>query len=432
MVENAAEVRIWDNPVGAVLWDNTKGYASFEYDPNFLKLNYDLAPLTMTLKQALAGKRIFEFPRLNFETYHGLPGMLSDSLPDKFGTQLINSWLAQQGRGVGSINPIERLCYTGKRGMGALEYNPPIKIFESMNKPIEIDRLVSLASEVLSERKQFSTNFTSMDDDSLKELIQVGTSAGGARAKAVIAYNKSTGDVRSGQIDNLRDYEYWIIKLDGVTNEQLGDPLGYGKIEYAYYLMAKDCGINMANCRLMIENGRAHFMTKRFDRKGLDKIHMQSLCGIAHYDYNDPGAYSYEQAFQVLRKLRLPYPDSAELFRRMCFNVVARNQDDHTKNVSFLMGKDCIWELSPAYDMTYAYNPSRKWTKQHQMSINGKRENILREDILAVGTKMNIKNPKETIDKVIEIVSNWTKYAKNAEVDSEKIKAIQETLELSI
>lgn len=431
MVENA-EVRIWNNTVGAVLWDNSRGYASFEYDPKFLELNYDLAPLKMTLNQALDGKRIFEFPRLNFETYRGLPGMLSDSLPDKFGTQLINSWLAQQGRGVGSINPIERLCYTGKRGMGALEYNPPIKISESMNKPIEIDRLVRLASEVLSEREQFSTNFTSMDDDSLKELIQVGTSAGGARAKAVIAYNKSTGDVRSGQIDNLRDYEYWIIKLDGVTNEQLGDPLGYGKIEYAYYLMAKDCGINMANCRLMIENGRAHFMTKRFDRKGLDKIHMQSLCGIAHYDYNDPGAYSYEQAFQVIRKLRLPYPDSAELFRRMCFNVVARNQDDHTKNISFLMGKDGIWGLSPAYDMTYAYNPSRKWTKQHQMSINGKRESILREDILAVGTKMNIKNPKETIDKVIEVISNWTDYAKRAEVDSEKIKAIQETLEISI
>lgn len=289
-----------------------------------------------------------------------------------------------------------------------------------------------LASEVLSDRNQLNANLKSMEQDDLKELIRVGTSAGGARAKAVIAYNKVTGDVRSGQIDNLRDYDYWIIKLDGVTNEQLGDPSGYGKIEYAYYLMAKDCGINMSNCRLMLENGRAHFMTKRFDREGVGKIHMQSLCGIAHYDYNEPGAYSYEQAFQVLRKLKLPYPNSAELFRRMCLNVVARNQDDHTKNISFLMGEDGTWKLSPAYDMTYAYNPSRKWTKQHQMSINGKRENISRDDILQLASNMNIKNPKESIDKVIEVVSNWTEYAKSAEMDSAKIKAIQNTLALSI
>ncbi len=429
---DTAEVRIWNKLVGGVFWDDSKGYASFEFDPSFLKLGYDLAPITMPLEQVLSSNQIFYFPGLNFDTYHGLPGMLSDSLPDRYGMQLINSWLSQQGRAVDSINPVERLCYTGTRGMGALEYSPPIEISKSEDKSIEIDRLVQLASDVLAERDQLNANLNSMDEDGLRQLVQVGTSAGGARAKAVIAYNKTTGDVRSGQIDTLRDYDYWIIKLDGVTNKQLGDPLGYGKIEYAYYRMAKACGINMANCRLMMENGRAHFMTKRFDREGLEKIHMQSLCGIAHYDYNEPGVYSYEQAFEVIRRLKLPYADSEELFRRMCFNVVARNQDDHTKNISFLMGKDRTWKLSPAYDMTYAYNPARKWTKQHQMSINGKRADITHDDILKMAQNMNIKNPKEVIENVIDVVSNWIEYARSAEVDSARIQSIQGTLKLNI
>lgn len=260
----------------------------------------------------------------------------------------------------------------------------------------------------------------------------MGTSAGGARAKAVIAYNKSTGDIRSGQISNLKDYEYWIIKLDGVTNEQLGDPMGYGMIEYAYYLMAKDCGINMVDCDLKLENNRAHFMTRRFDRKGQNKIHMQTLCGIAHFDYNQSDAYSYEQVFQVIRNLNLPYTDSEELFRRMCFNVVARNQDDHTKNISFLMEQSGKWMLSPAYDMTYAYNPEKKWTRRHQMSINGKWEEISREDINQLAANMNIKKTSKIIDEVIEVISNWPEYAKSAGVDIAKIKAIHNNLELNI
>jgi len=429
---DVAEVRIWGNLVGAVSWNNSRGYASFEYDPDFLKLGYDLAPIMMPSGQASTGNMIFNFPNLSFETFNGLPGMLADSLPDKYGTQLIDRWLSEQGRAPDSINPLERLCYTGKRGMGALEYEPALKIFEGSAKSLEINRLVRLASEVLAKRNQLKMNMNGLDEVDLLEIIRVGTSAGGARAKAVIAYNKSTGEVRSGQIDNLDGYDYWIIKLDGVTNEMLGDPIGYGKIEYAYYCMAKKCGINMTECELKIENDRSHFMTRRFDREGRDKIHMQSLCAIAHFDYNQPAAYSYEQAFQILRRLQLPYTDSEELFRRICFNVVARNQDDHAKNISFLMDKEGHWKLSPAYDVTYAYNPEKKWTKFHQMSINGEREDITRAGIIQLAANMNIKKPNYIIDEIIEVVSNWSEYAKNAGLDSEKIKAIERTLVLKI
>ncbi|MFH2037334.1 MAG: HipA N-terminal domain-containing protein, partial [Candidatus Zixiibacteriota bacterium] len=295
MVE-VAEVKIWGDRVGAVSWNESRGYASFEYDRKFLERGYDLSPIKMPIQQAQSGRAIFEFPELNPDTYYGLPGMLSDSLPDRFGTLLLNRWLAEQGRELGEINPIERLCYTGSRGMGALEYWPPHAILESKSKTVEVDRLVRLASEVLSERNKLQANMTNLDNDGLMEIIRVGTSAGGARAKAVIAYNKTTGDIRSGQIDIITDYDYWIIKLDGVYTEQLGDPLGYGKIESAFDRIATDCGITMTECDLKWDGDRAHFMTKRFDRKDGGKIHMQTLCGLAHFDYNMPQAYGYEQA----------------------------------------------------------------------------------------------------------------------------------------
>ncbi len=370
---------------------------------------------------------IFSFPNLNKETYKGLPGMLADSLPDKYGNKLIEAWLARNGRDAGSFNPVERLCYTGKRGMGALEYEPASKLFDDSSKSIEIEKLVQLAKDILTERKYLKANIHSKADDGLLDIIRVGTSAGGARAKAIIAYNEKTGDVRSGQIDGLEDYDYWIIKFDGVTNEQLGDPKGYGKIEYAYYLMAKECGINMTDSRLLEKNRRAHFMTRRFDRQGTKKLHLQTLCAIAHFDYNDPAAYSYEQAFQVMRQLRLTYRDSEELFRRMCFNVIARNQDDHTKNISFLMDENGKWALSPAYDVTYAYDPANKWMEDHQMSINGKRKDIERSDMVALAKKMNIKKPDEIIEKIISTVMNWSEYADRAKVSAKQVKAIEKT-----
>ena len=427
-----ARVNIWNTFAGAVAWDDSTGYAAFEFDPDFLKRSLDLSPLVMSVNDAPENNNIFSFPDLNKETYKGLPGILADSLPDKFGNKLIEAWLAREGRDIDSFNPVERLCYTGKRGMGALEYEPAVYPFEDTSSPVEIERLVQLAKYVLTDRKYLKTNIHEKADDGLLDIIRVGTSAGGARAKAIVAYNEKTGDVRSGQVDGLEGYDHWIIKFDGVTNEQLGDPKGYGNIEYAYHLMAKDCGIKMTGCKLLEENRRAHFMTRRFDREGTKKLHLQTLCAIAHFDYNDPAAYSYEQAFQTMRQLKLPYTDAEELFRRMCFNVIARNQDDHTKNISFLMNEAGTWSLSPAYDVTYAYDPANKWMKDHQMSINGKRKDITRTDMVELAKKMNIKKPGEIIDKIIEKVVDWSKYADRAKVSAGQIRAIGKTFLVKI
>ena len=422
-----AKVNIWNTFVGAVAWDDSRGYASFEFNPGFVDKRWDLAPLMMPVHDALESNYIFSFPGLKKETYNGLPGLLADSLPDKYGNRLIEEWLAREGRDPGSFNPVERLCYTGKRGMGALEYEPASKLFDDSSKSIEIAKLVQIAKDILTNKRNLQTNICSKTDTGLLDIIQVGTSAGGARAKAIIAYNEKTGDVRSGQLDDLKGYDYWIIKFDGVTNKQLGDPEGYGNIEYAYYLMATDCGINMTASRILKENNRTHFMTKRFDREGANKMHLQTLCAVAHFDYNDPAAYSYEQAFQVMRQLKLPYTDAEELFRRMCFNVVARNQDDHTKNISFLMDKSGTWKLSPAYDITYAYDPANKWMKDHQMSINGKRRDISKSDIVELAKRMNIKKPAEVLQKIIDTVRNWSEYANRARVRAEQIQAIEQT-----
>ncbi len=427
-----AKVKIWNTLIGAVAWDDEKGVATFEYDKSFLKRSWDIAPLTMPIQQALNGKTIFSFPSLNRETYKGLPGLLADSLPDTFGNKLVDSWLARNGRDSNSFSSVERLCYTGQRGMGALEYEPVLSPFENKSDQIEIKELVKLAKEILTERKTLLGNIHKKNREDLSAIIKVGTSAGGARAKAVIAYNPITGDVRSGQIDNLNDFEYWLIKFDGVTNKELGDPKGYGKIEYAYYLMAMDAGINIMESRLLKENRRAHFMTKRFDRIGNDKLHMQTLCAIAHFDYNYSNVYSYEQAFQVMRELKLPYSEMEQLLRRMVFNVVARNQDDHTKNISFLMDKNGKWSLSPAYDITYAYDPSNKWMKAHQMIINGKNENITRKDILELAKNMNIKRFEKIIYEVVTSISKWKYFAKESTLPKEQINSIEKTLLLEI
>ena len=419
-----AKVNIWNHLVGAVLWNAKKGSSTFEFDGAFLKNDLDLSPVIMPLEEIKSGKKIYSFPSLNKETFKGLPGLLADSLPDKFGNKLLDAWLAQTGRDPNAINPVERLCYTGKRGMGALEFEPSIKTIEDSNEKIEIKELVRVVKDVLDEKKKLQTNIHRKADKALTNIIRVGTSAGGARAKAIIAYNEKTGDVRSGQIDNLIGFDYWIIKFDGVSNKQLGDPKGYGRIEYAYHKIATACGIKMTECRLLEENNRAHFMTKRFDRKDNKKIHMQTLCAIAHFDYNDSSSWSYEQAFQIMRQLKLPYKDIEQLFLRMVFNVVARNQDDHTKNISFLMGEDGKWKLSPAYDVSYAYDPKNIWMKSHQLSINGKNDEIKKSDILAVAKEMNIKKAIELIEKVNSSVKNWKKHAKDSGVESEQIKSI--------
>lgn len=418
-----ANINIWGQRAGVVMWNENTQSAIFEYDPAFERSGLDLSPILMPLSP----HRSYQFTSISHETYMGLPGLLADALPDAYGKALLDRWLVTIGRTL--ANPVERLCYQGKRSMGALEFEPAQDKFLDKDSKIEIDSLVDVARQALSQKAELDTNLSQDRKAALINIIKVGTSAGGQRAKAVIAYNEKTQEVHSGQVDAPVGFEHWLLKLDGVTNQELGDPKFYGLIEYAYYLMAKDAGIEMMPCRILSENGRSHFMTKRFDRiGGKDKLHMQTLCGIAHYDYKMLRAYSYEQAFQVMRQMRLPYIQAEEMFRRMVFNVVARNQDDHTKNISFLMDKKGKWRLSPAYDLTWSYNPEGKWTSQHQMSINNKWTDITMDDLLTVAYAINIKKPREIIEKTIEVVAHWADYATPLGIPKQTIKTINSTL----
>lgn len=418
-----AYVNVWGHRAGVVMWNENTQSAVFEYDPAFERLGLDLSPILMPLNP----HRPYQFTSISKDTYMGLPGLLADALPDAYGKALLDRWLATTGRTF--ANPVERLCYQGKRSMGALEFEPAQDTFLEKDAKIELDSLVEVAREALNQKSGLNTNLSQDRKEALINIIKVGTSAGGQRAKAVIAFNERTQEVRSGQIDAPEGYEHWLLKLDGVTNQELGDPKFYGLIEYAYFLMAKDAGIDMMPCRILSESGRSHFMTKRFDRIGSkEKLHMQTLCGIAHFDYKMLRAYSYEQVFQVMRQMRLPYNQAEEMFRRMVFNVVARNQDDHTKNISFLMDKTGRWRLSPAYDISWSYNPKGKWTSQHQMSINNKWTDITKDDLLTVASAMNIKKPHEIIEKVIDVASHWSDYAMSLEIPKETIRAINSTL----
>ena len=413
---NTAKIKLWDNDVGAVTWVADNDYAIIEYEPSFLKKGLDISPIRMSIEQAKNSDGRFFFSSLNKETFLGLPGLLSDALPDKFGNIIIDSWLARKGRDAESFSPIERLCYMGKRGVGALEFSPTITDKFDKSISVEISNLVKLAKDIIAERETLNTSFSSSEkanEEAILDILRVGTSAGGARAKAVIAMNKD-GDILSGQTEAPNGYDYWILKFDGVNDVELGKTENYGRIEYAYYKMAQKAGIDMSECRLLEENGRAHFMTKRFDRIDGKKIHMQSLCGIAHYDFNMAGAYSYEQAFAIMRKLRLSKSEVTQQYRRMIFNVVARNQDDHTKNISFLMKEDGKQELSPAYDVIYSHKPGGKWTSKHQMTLNGKRDDFVINDLIEIGKSNGINKCENIIKKVINAVSDWKNHAKKA------------------
>ena len=421
-----ATVKIWDQPVGAVLWDDSSQSGTFEFEPKFVKSGLDLAPFMMPIAELKRGNTLFEFKQLNKETFYGLPGLLADALPDKYGTTLLNAWLASQGRSPGSMNPVERLCYMGTRGMGALEFEPN-KTHESAVK-VEIKSLVEMAQQILGQRKTFTVNIKPNVKKGLEDIIRVGSSAGGARAKAIIAYNPKTKEVRSGQVDAPKGFSHWLIKFDGVNNTALGDPAGYGRIELAYYHMALDCGIEISESRLLEENGRAHFMTRRFDRVNeKEKLHVQSLCAMRHFDYGMVGAYAYEQAFQTIRSLKLPVTATEQLYRRMAFNVVAKNLDDHTKNIAFTMDKTGIWKLAPAFDVTYSYNPDSAWTRQHNLSVNGKTKDFTKNDLLKVGKEMNVKHAKAIVEKVLGVVKKWSVYAAKTKVKSIQIKNIGKT-----
>ncbi len=425
-----AEVKLWGRTITVSLEDRSD-VAAFEYTPEFMTSGIEVSPIVMPL----AGS-IYVFPELPRVTFHGLPGLLADSLPDKFGNALIDAWLATQGRSPDNFNAVERLCYTGSRGMGALEFFPSKGPKQIASRKIELDALVKLASDVLNQRSNLDTTFD--DSDSLRDILRVGTSAGGARAKAVIAWNRKTNEVRSGQGKGDDGFEYWLLKFDGVTgnsDKELADPQGYGAIEYAYYLMALEAGMHMSECRLLEEKGRRHFMTKRFDRiENGEKLHMLSLSGLAHFDFNNAGAYGYEQAMLIIRQLRLPTSAIEEMFRRMAFNILARNQDDHVKNIVFLMDKEGKWSLAPAFDVAYSFNPSRVWTSSHKMAMNGKRDGFSMNDFKTCAETVSLKRGRaeSIVADVRKAVERWPEFADTAKVTESWKTQIQENLRLEL
>ncbi len=428
-----AEVKLWGSRIGAVVLSDNSRTATFEYDQKFSQSGVQVSPLMMPLSNQL-----YSFPELSQDSFHGLPGLLSDSLPDRFGNALIDRWLARKGRTPSSFNAVERLCYTGNRGMGALEFLPVTGPEPSKKKTLYVDELVTLASEILMNRENLNTAIgNEYSEEALTEILRVGTSAGGARAKAIIAWNRETNQVRSGQIVTDDGFQYWLLKFDGVSNnkdKELNDPEGYGIIEFAYSQMAKSCGIEMSECRLFRENGRSHFMTKRFDRlQDGDKLHMQSLAALAHFDFNLSGAYGYEQVFQIMRRLNLPYRSIEQQFRRMVFNIVARNQDDHVKNIAFLMNREGCWALSPAFDVSYSYQPDGLWTGKHQMTVNGKQDFFNSTDLKESAGIAGMKQGQWRIilEQVQDVVSRWKDFADEAGVFARQRDRIQETLRLT-
>jgi serine/threonine-protein kinase HipA len=426
-----AEVYIWNQLTGAIAWDPERGYGFFEYAPAFRRQGIELAPLTIPL----SGRReVYSFPELRsreqgaLNTFKGLPGLLADALPDRYGHQLINAWLARQGRPADSMNPVEMLCFIGSRAMGALEFTPALRTEAKRTTRVELSSLVEAAADILERKQNFSTDLDADEHQALNDILKIGTSAGGARPKAVIAWNEKTGEVRSGQTRVPKGFQHWLIKLDGVSDAQFGESSGYGRVEMAYHDMATDCGIDMMPCRLLEENGRAHFMTLRFDREGAEtKHHVQTFCAMKHYDYNLVGSFSYEQLFQTMRELKLDYRDAEQMFRRMVFNVIARNCDDHTKNFAFMLIQSGKWQLAPAYDICHAYRPDSTWVSKHALSINGKREDITREDLLVIGRSIRCKNAADILEQTNEVVNRWRDYASRYDVRKDLRERIGDT-----
>jgi serine/threonine-protein kinase HipA len=419
----SAFIKLWGKTVGAIAWDPREGFANFEYANQIDPEKLPIAPIKMPAKQ------IYGFPELrDSATFRGLPGMLADSLPDRYGNDLINIWLAQNGRPENSLNPVELLCFIGKRGMGAMEFEPTISpVVPSAS--LELTQLILYTQQLLDNKKQLLLNTEVGLRDVMIDVLKMGTSAGGARPKAIIAYNEKTGDIRSGQMLPGKGYEHWLIKFDGVRDTQFGATYGYGRVEIAYYKMAIDFGIQMMESRLVEEGNRAHFMTKRFDRVNGDlKVHVQTLCALQHYDYNKITSYSYEQLFQTMRTLRLTYAEAEQMYRRMVFNVLSRNCDDHTKNFAFMMATDGVWKLAPAYDVCHSYRPGSDWMSQHSLSINGKRIDFNKEDLLKFAEQHSIRHAPRIIEEGLAMVNNWMKYAKEFNVSDDLAKVIDSTL----
>ncbi len=417
---DAIAVELWGQRVGALSWDDNRHLANFQYAPEFVQAGIEVSPLKLPLSNS-----VFQFPELSgTKTFKGLPGFIADSLPEKFGNRLLDTYLARYGRQLDDLNPLERLCYVGTRGMGALEYQPDQKMRGLPSPiPLQVSELVEVAQNVLKDRQQANA---SLDDDRIETLITVGTSAGGAKAKAVIAIDRETGDVLSGQADIPESYDHWLLKFDEMDNEEHATSQQIGRIEYAYNEMAYDAGINIMECQLLADDDKAHFMTRRFDRVDNNtKIHVVTFAGMVHADRDPPGNVGYERLFQTIRDLGLPQSDLSEMYRRMVFNICSRNQDDHTKNHAFLMFGDGSWQLAPAYDLCFSYKPGNPFIERHQMSCNGKREDFDLDDLLEAAKAADVKRPKDIIDDVENAVSNWMHHAENVGIKERHAAAIK-------
>jgi serine/threonine-protein kinase HipA len=415
---SAIEVRIWGKTVGAVALDPRLGYYAFEYSPEFVKSGIELTPIAMPLSSAGEPFIFTDLPELTFKR---LPVMLADALPDDFGNNLIDAWMAGKGVEKSRITALDRLAYMGKRGFGALEFKPARSPASTSITAIKLSNLIESARSAVHGR----LGEDHLSKAALMQITQVGTSAGGARAKAAIAWNPKTGEIRCGQFDVDRGFEHWLLKFDGMgKDKELGGTQDYGRIEYAYHLMAVATGINMSPCRLLEENARAHFMTLRFDRNGNRKHHLQTLCAISSLDYKQKASHDYSQLFLAISRLKLGYPAMEEAFRRMAFNIMTANCDDHTKNFSFLMREGEGWQLAPAYDVTHAFNPASEWTHQHLMSVNGKFTDISRDDLLAVADRFGIGTAQKILKQVGDVVAAWPDFAGRAKVGEHEVKRI--------
>lgn len=421
---NRVEVFLWGKQVGAVALDPVYGYYAFAYAPAFLKAGIEPAPLQMPLNNGDP----YLFTDLPVETYKRLPAMLSDALPDDFGNALIDRYMAERGLSKSDITALDRLAYMGNRAMGALTFKPSRGPLKRVATSIELNRLVEQARKAVTG--QFEDDEDEYTNAALRSIIDVGTSAGGARAKAVIAWNRETHEIRSGQVDAPEGFEHWLLKFDGMGKDnELGASGGYGRIEYAYYLMAKAANISISECRLLEEKGRAHFMTRRFDRAENNiRHHLQTLCAFNHLDYKKKGTNAYAQLFECIVKLQLSYEEKEEAFRRMVFNVMGRNCDDHSKNFSFLLKEGSSWELAPAYDITFAHNPDGEWTHQHLMSVNGKFKNFAEVDLLAEAERFAIGSAPKVIREVRQAIERWSEFAALAGVPAQQAQEINRQL----
>lgn len=438
MVNQVINLHLEGDLAGAVSFDTETGIGAFEYDPGFIPRGMELSPIMMPLS-----RQIYSFPELAQQTFKGLPGLVADSLPDDFGNAVLNAWVAAQGRSPDEITPLQRLQFTGRRGMGALEYSPATRL-KGLNasERIEIESLVSVAQEILDSRKEFSVTLDQRgreDREAMLALLSVGMSAGGARAKAVLAFNQDFSRVRSGQVDAPAGFTHWLLKFDGVSEhhsgrETFGDPQGYGAMEFTYYLMARQCGIRMMPSRLLTEGNRRHFVTRRFDRDGNRKIHVQTLAGLAHVDYKKPGSFSYAELFNVARSLRLPANDAEELLRRLVFNIVSRNHDDHSRNFAFMLVNQ-RWALAPAYDLAYSYKPGSKWVNRHWMSLNGKRDDFSRQDFYSLEKQVpsfTRRKIDRLVDHTVEKISRWPELARENGVPRPLARIIESNLRLNV